>query len=212
MGSLSYRGKVPGRAFLRIFSLQPVPCTLLPHKGFTLIELILVLVIMGFLTALVGPAITSLSGLTLKTSARKVAAGLRYARSQAVTTGSCYQVTFNLELGEMVVAPREEDNRYRELPFEEAVYPPGRTGEVVEEELPPREERRKAYTLPKAVRFSTVFAGAEEIREGVAVIDFYPNGGCTGGEVVIEDEQERSYRILLDFITGIVEIVREEGI
>ena len=72
-------------------------------KGFTLIELILVLVIIGFLTSLVAPAITSLTGLKLKTAVRRVAAGLRYARSQAVTTGSDYQVIFNLEKGEITI-------------------------------------------------------------------------------------------------------------
>ena len=51
-------------------------------QGFTLIELILVLVIIGFLTSLVAPAITSSTGLRLKTTVRRLAAGLRFARSK----------------------------------------------------------------------------------------------------------------------------------
>ena len=79
-------------------------------SGFTLIELILVLVIIGFLTSLVAPAITSTTGLRLKTTTKRVAAGLRFARSQAVISGSTYRATFDLDNGQVTVESIASDN------------------------------------------------------------------------------------------------------
>ena len=179
-------------------------------KGFTLIELILVLVIVGFLTALVAPAITSLTGLKLKTATRKMAAGLRYARSQAVTTGSEYQVVFDIEKGEMIIESLKEE----EKPYSySGDYEDGGEEELngeEEDDSAKRMEKRKTYTIPKEVRLARVVIDGEEITEDQAWIDFYPNGSCSGGEIFLMDEKEREYRIALEFITGVVKITEEE--
>ena len=180
--------------------------------GFTLIELILVLVIIGFLTSLVAPAITSLAGLKLKTATRKMAAGLRYARSQAVTTGSEYQVVFDIEKGEMIIESlKEEEKPYSYNDDYEAGEEEELNGEEEEEDdSAKRMKKRKSYTIPKEVRLARVVIDGEEITEDQAWIDFYPNGSCSGGEIFLMDEKEREYRIALEFITGIVKITEEE--
>ena len=200
------KGKLPTKLNCNRFTLHPVTCTLSPEKGFTLIELILVLVIIGFLTSLVAPAITSLAGLKLKTATRKMAAGLRYARSQAVTTGSEYQVVFDIEKGEMIIESlQEEEKPYSYSDDYEA-------GEEEEEEdvSAKRMKKRKSYTIPKEVRLARVVIDGEEITEDQAWIDFYPNGSCSGGEIFLMDEKEREYRIALEFITGVVKITEVE--
>ncbi len=199
--------KLPTKLNYNRFTLRPVTCILLPEKGFTLIELILVLVIIGFLTALVAPAITSLTGLKLKTTARRMAAGLRYARSQAVTTGGDYQVTFNIEKGEMIIESlkEKEERYYRDEDDDE-----GSDGEGDEEDLPKRMKERKTYTMPKQVKLARVVIDGEEFTEEEVWIDFYPNGSCSGGEIFLMDEKERGYRIALEFLTGIVKITEEE--
>jgi general secretion pathway protein H len=184
-------------------------------NGFTLIELILVLVIMGLLTALVTPAITSLTGLKLKTAARKVAAGLRYARSQAVATGSDYQVVFNLEKGEMTVEPLEEEPYYNREDVAQGYGGKEEEETIEEEDFPKKVKKKKTYTIPKEVTLAKVIVEGEEITEDDEVetwIDFYPNGSCSGGEIFLADERERTYRIALNFLTGIVEITEEEEI
>lgn len=56
------------------------------QAGFTLIELLVVIVIMVMAYSLVGPLVSSgVSSTELKASARQLAAGLRKARSDAVT-------------------------------------------------------------------------------------------------------------------------------
>ena len=178
-------------------------------KGFTLIELILVLVIVGFLTALVTPAITSLTGLKLKTTTRKMAAGLRYARSQAVTTGSDHQVIFDMEKGEMIIESLQEEEEPYGVSYEDGGEEE-LNGEGEEDDSAKRVKKRKSYTIPKEVKLARVVIDGEEITEEEAWIDFYPNGSCSGGEIFLMDEKERTYRIALEFLTGVVKITEEE--
>jgi general secretion pathway protein H len=55
------------------------------HRGFTLVELLVVLVIASLVLALVGTSISrSVSGAEMRTAARKMAASIRYTRTRAI--------------------------------------------------------------------------------------------------------------------------------
>lgn len=181
------------------------------HAGFTLIELILVLVIVGFLFSLVAPAITSTTGLSLRTGAKRIAAGLRYARSQAVTTGSVYQIRFDIEQGEMTIERVVEEDPYG-LQTAGQRWWDGETGgeEGEEERASGKLYEKKTYRLPKGIAIERVVADDEEINEGEALMEFYPNGSCSGGYIFLMDSRERVYRVALEFITGFVSIAEEE--
>jgi len=174
-------------------------------RGFTLIELILVLVISAFLYSLVAPAITSTTGLRLKTTVRRLAAGLRFARSQAVITGTTYQALFDFDNGVMAIEPVEKGTPY--APGEQGEGT-GDTGE--EGTADKRRQEKKNYTMPEEVTLAKVLIDGEEISEGQAWIEFYPNGSCSGGDIFVMDTAERTYRIGLEFLTGIVTIREEE--
>lgn len=58
-------------------------------RGFTLVELLVVLVIASLVLALVGTSISrSISGAEMRTAARKLAASLRYTRTRAIISKS----------------------------------------------------------------------------------------------------------------------------
>lgn len=58
-------------------------------RGFTLVELLVVLVIASLVLALVGTSISrSIGGAEMRTAARKLAASLRYTRTRAIITKS----------------------------------------------------------------------------------------------------------------------------
>lgn len=66
--------------------------------GFTMIELLLVLLLLGLVYALVAPGLTEGSvGLEMKAATRQLAAGLRKARSTAVTERRDALVTLDVE-------------------------------------------------------------------------------------------------------------------
>ena len=66
--------------------------------GFTLIELIVVLAIAGLIMAVTPPLLSkAMPGLQLKSTARQLAAGLRFARGHAVTRRTEAALTLDLE-------------------------------------------------------------------------------------------------------------------
>jgi len=62
--------------------------------GFTLIELIVVIVILGIAAAIVVPMASSASGMQLRAAANMVAADLEYAKSLAIGTGQKHSWEF----------------------------------------------------------------------------------------------------------------------
>jgi general secretion pathway protein H len=79
--------------------------------GFTLLELMVVLALMVMVYALVVPRISSvLPGTELKSAARELAAGLRKARSQAVTRKE--QATLTLDIAQHHFRISGDDRSY----------------------------------------------------------------------------------------------------
>lgn len=67
-------------------------------SGFTLLELVVVLALATALIAIVPPLITAaIPGVELKSSSRRIAAGLRLAREEAIRTGRDIAFTLDLE-------------------------------------------------------------------------------------------------------------------
>jgi general secretion pathway protein H len=82
--------------------------------GFSLIELVIVLAILGIATALVSPAIPrSLDGWRLRTSARQLVALMRYAQSQALATKEPVAVVLDRGAGRGGIAAGEDPIRWR---------------------------------------------------------------------------------------------------
>ena len=78
-----------------------------PNRGFTLVELMVVLVIISLMLALVGTSISrSISGAEMRESARKVAASLRYTRTKAILSKSEQVFTLDTETGAYQAADR----------------------------------------------------------------------------------------------------------
>ena len=68
------------------------------HSGFTLLELLVVLVLMGLITGMAVPLLSSgLPGAQLKASARELLAGLRQARDQAITLRQDAALTIDVQ-------------------------------------------------------------------------------------------------------------------
>lgn len=81
-------------------------------RGFTLMELLVVLVIAGLAVSLVGPGFQRLlPGLGLEAEARSLAAMLRHARSQAILSGAPVSISQDLQSGALRLS-------YRETPYQ----------------------------------------------------------------------------------------------
>ncbi len=156
------------------------------RSGFTLIELIVVLVIVGLLVVLLTPNLTrTLSHMEAKGAAKRISAILRYCRSDAVNKRRVNLVA--LDTASNVVS----------------VY------SVNEEESEPKAER--FYPLPTGVKLEKIEVGKTLFDSSHPTFEFYPNGASNGGTAVIQSERGRAYTIRVDILTGGVRVVETEG-
>jgi general secretion pathway protein H len=82
-------------------------------RGFTLLELLAVLVLLSAVLATAVPALMKTGGIELRASARTLAAGLRRARSQAIQHSSREALSLDVERREFALS---FEKRSRKLP------------------------------------------------------------------------------------------------
>ena len=154
-------------------------------KGFSLIELVVVLVLLGLLTALVTPAfVRTFRRLEAKTTSKKISAILRYCRSESVNKNRLYLASFDARANLLSV-----------------LYAP------VGEESPTAE---RSYTLPIDMKIEKVDVGKTLLDVSLPSFEFYPNGGSNGGTALVRRGQEEGYSIHVDFLTGSVRMEEAE--
>jgi type II secretion system protein H len=158
------------------------------NKGFSLIEMVIVLVLVGLSIALVTPSLSRFSkGIELKTSAQKVSGILRFFRSESVQKGRVFQVLFDPDLRVVRVRALEGDGLQEE----------GKEEAKIQE---------KRYVLPPGIQMGEVKIPSSEFPSDLPTIEFYPHGGSNGGTIVLRMQDRKGYRIKVHFLTGMVEI------
>ncbi len=156
-------------------------------RGFSLVELVIVLVVLGVSIALVTPSLSRFAQrVELKAAAKNVSGILRYFRSESIQKGRVYQVLFDSNLREVRVQEMEE-----------------RGGEGKKEE---EKGLKKTYTLPAGVQMKDFKISDPEFSSDLPAIEFYPNGSSNGGSMILDGRDQKGYRIKVHFLTGIVEI------
>lgn len=150
------------------------------NKGFSLMELVIVLVILGLSISLVTPSLSRFSKtIELKAAAKKISGILRYYRSEAIQQGKVHQVLFDSNLREVRIQSLE--------PSEEKIL-------------------KNKYPLPVGVQIKEVNIPAPQYPDDFPVIEFYPSGGSNGGSILLDSQDRKGFRISVHFLTGMVVI------
>ncbi|MBT3923895.1 MAG: prepilin-type N-terminal cleavage/methylation domain-containing protein [Nitrospina sp.] len=146
-------------------------------NGFTLIELVLVLVLMGLIAGLTLPFVVStLDRIKLQSEVRQLVSAIQFTRSEAVSRKTLF--TFNVDIN--------NNNYWLAIPKEEEVT-----------QTKPIDETVKVMDYQRA---------DETLTEGAFEILFYPRGNSSGGTIrfkSIDDKDEKNiYAVTIDPITG----------
>ncbi len=159
------------------------------RSGFTLLELIVVLVIISLVTVLTVPRITaSIAALSLKEASRKTASSLRYASSTAVSQNTGIRAVADFNKSRLFILEKEFGNSSE---AEEFIETDDNLTDV------------NIYDLPAGIEFvDETDTGSEYCH-----IVFYGTGGSSGGSLYLENSNERRTEVRVDFITGTIEIL-----
>ena len=183
----------------------------LPGKGFTLVEILLVVVLIGVSLGVAVPIFArSARGARLRQSGRSVLAMHQQAHSRAVL-GQCYAALFFDERLGTVELFTQADTEKGDAFFDEfggasggggwEMMSGGGGGGVAGGEgagaQPVSEATKK---LEEGVQI-TGFEGGAEV-DGIHYVQYYPNGMCEKWRMVLRDGEGREMRIEADPVTG----------
>ncbi len=142
-------------------------------KGFTLVELLVVMTILAGLFALITPRVGGgREGLEFRGAVRNLVADLRRTRAFAIAHNRPARLVVDLA-----------GRRYR------------------------LEATGTERSLPPAANVTLLTAVEEIVDATIGAVVFFPDGGSTGGRVVIDHKGRRS-DVQIDWLTGRVSVVR----
>ncbi|SDM67349.1 general secretion pathway protein H [Geoalkalibacter ferrihydriticus] len=150
---------------LRTGTSNNILCRLGNARGFTLIELGIVVLILALMSVLTVPLLGRVGDAELKSAGRKIAGTVKYLYNEAALQGLTHRMTFDLD-GTTIATQRQELNG-------EWTALPGRYGRAA---------------LPGSVRIKNVEVfGKGSFSSGAVSMDIYPVGWLEEAVLHLED-------------------------
>ena len=169
------------------------------QRGFTLIELVVVVAIMAMVTAAVAIGIGNLRGASVQSEAGQLAVAVRYLYNLSVLNGKVHRLVIDLGTntywGEAQQS-RDPCKMYL-LPGEDELTDDGSSDEDEDADKPKAGAFAKAKTKllkKRKLKKGVVFGGAmtshdsELVTSGQAYITIFPNGTAEAAMVYVEDK------------------------
>lgn len=153
------------------------------NSGFTLIELILVVLLLGLLSGLSLPLLGSIDGGSLEATARRLSGTVKFLYNEAVMTGLEQRLVFDVT-----------DGSYRTETANSA-------GEFEE-----RGGLGRRHRLPGSVRFESIYQPRSgDHRAGEVTTAMLPEGWLDETIIYLRDGKNRSMTLRLVPLTGLTE-------
>ena len=152
-------------------------------RGFTLVELLVVVAIIGLITVVALPTVSSVFKISLNKTTREVASLVKEAYNSAVITGKVHRMVYDLDNGDfwVEIGPNsalldtteslEKEKRRKRFAKESDKPPP--SGFSMDKTV-----TRKKLSLPNGVKFEDVITeqSPDPISKGLAYTHFFPHG------------------------------------
>ena len=146
-------------------------------NGFTLLEMVLVLLLMGLFAGLTLPFVVStLDRIKLQSEVRQISSAIQFTRSEAISRKTLF--TFNVDI---------DKNQYWLA-------------------TPKQEEVTQSKPIDETVQIIGYQRADETLTEGTFAVLFYPRGNSSGGTIrfksIDDKDEENIYAVTIDPITG----------
>ncbi|MGK7345705.1 MAG: pilus assembly FimT family protein [Candidatus Nitrospinota bacterium M3_3B_026] len=154
--------------------------------GFTLIELIIVMVIIGVLAGMTIPRLPDVTASRLKYASRRIAGTITYLYDRAAGAQLVLRLTFDMEKNEYYVSLLNTENQFEETSFAFA----------------------KRKSPPWSVRVTGATTATQgEVAKGKAVVHFFPSGYVEPAVIHLEDNAGNEMTLITHPLTGRVRIL-----
>jgi len=186
--------------------LWPRSVRAVQRRGFTLIELMVVMVLIGIVTAMIIPEMKgTYEDALLRSTSRELVNVFNLAYSRAVTLNQTHRVRLQEVSGRYITEARTSGRRGVDefLPLRDL---PGSQGEL---DTRISVAIHHPETSPEPVGDATSSAASGELpaRAGEGAIAFYPDGTADGAEVELRDRQGFRLALRINSVTARVHIV-----
>jgi prepilin-type N-terminal cleavage/methylation domain-containing protein len=166
------------------------------ERGFTLIELSIVILILAIVARFAIPKIRSITGAELRATTRRLAYTTRYLYEEAALSGAMFTLYLDLDRQEYWIERADPQ-----------------TGETVEE----ADVLARRVRLPPDVHIVDVgVPGAETRSAGIVPTRFFPEGYADGSVIHLRDSDGHAYTLQIDPLRGRGEVYegyrRREGL
>ena len=146
-------------------------------NGFTLLELVLVLLLMGLIAGLTLPFVVStLDRIKLQSEVRQISSAIQFTRSEAISRKTLFIFNVDIDKSQYWLA------------------------------IPKQEEVTQSKPIDETVQIMDYQRADETLTEGIFMILFYPRGNSSGGTIrfksIDDKDEENIYAVTIDPITG----------
>jgi type II secretion system protein H len=148
-------------------------------RGFTLLELVLVLALIGLIVTLVAPRLGLFGSVALDTSARRLAARIRFLREEAALRGHSVRLSFDLH----------------ERSYAAAVLVPTTTGARFVDDSSPLFRR---VSLPDDLNLDVSGPNLSTTVDGQPAAIFSPDGFADPTVIYLDDGKGRAVSIVIE--------------
>lgn len=184
--------------------MQTSRATICNQKGFTLIEIIVVMAMLVMFATMAMPRMRDKMDLNLKKRARMISAAMQYVYNQAAFKNETYRLHFDLdkqtyaiEVAQGTVHLEKDLETRRKSTFEKKEEPKAKFA-------PDTSMIKKPIELEKGLKFKDVKTEAKSfaITSGHAYTHFFPFGYAEKTQIRLESEKGTVYSIVVNPLTG----------